>query len=247
MLRLWGLEMQIEKIEISGSGWITCRSDFYTVDDVMRERDLYSFMPGINVLHGECDSGIWGISYLLSMYQYERNNRKHVIHSPLIATVNGRTISLNQLWDVSCYMAFGIDPVFTSRKTVRQLVQRSIKKNHLSESVEDIQRIFHIEDTRFDCPLQATGFEVFRMMAAIGYCNQKEIFCFPWISERRFTGFTGPLHDALRVLESLRKVVIFPIEKGVDIDEFWRTPYGSELFQKYWSDSEYQDLYTDNK
>ncbi|WP_322184097.1 hypothetical protein [Neglectibacter caecimuris] len=236
--------MRIESVEISSSGYMRCKSEFYTVEDVTTRANTYHFFPGINALYGECDSGNWGISYLLSMYQHERYSRKHIINSPLIAKVNGETVPLEQIWDISCYMVSGMDPLFASRKTVRQLVQKAINKNHLSESVEDIQRIFHIENVRFDRRIQYTGHEVFRMMAAIGYCNGKEIFCFPWMSESRFDAFTGHLADTLRILDSLNKIVILPVSEATDIDAFWRTSSGSEIFQKYWNDSRFQDFYT---
>lgn len=229
--------MKIEKIEISCDGYMTCESGFYTAFDVMNERDVYHFIPGLNILHGEIDSGNWGISYLLSMYQYERRSREHIIDSPMTAVVNGETVSLKKLWELSCYMVEKRFPLFSTKKTAREQVEKAIKKNHLSESVEDIQRIFHIEDVRFDRPIQATGHEVFRMMAAIAYCYGKEIFCFPWMSKRRFDAFTGHLPDTLRILESLNKIVILPVADGVDPYEFWQTSSGKGLLQEYGIDT----------
>jgi len=48
-------------------------------------------------------------------------------------------------------------------------------------------------------------------MAAIGFCHKKQVFCFPWLSKKRFDYYRGNITDVLNVLESLGKIIILPI------------------------------------
>ena len=59
----------MKKFVIKNSGYITCHSVFYSVEDVLDEQTVYEFHRGINEMIGDIDSGIFGISYLLSMYE----------------------------------------------------------------------------------------------------------------------------------------------------------------------------------
>ncbi len=205
--------MKFDSIKIKSDGYIDCRSCFYFVQDVMEEL-VYDFSVGVNTLSGEIDSGNWGVSYLLSMYGSEHKyeaNKKYLSATLSSSTVmvNNEIMSMEQLWKYTCYMD-EIYPLFSTKKTVRRLIERGIKKNDLSQSAEDIRELFHIDEQRFERPIKAVGNERFKAMAAVGYVYGKQVFCFPWLSKRRFDAFHYQIVDALCVLTTLEKIVILP-------------------------------------
>ncbi len=62
--------MKILNITIKNEGYIHCKSAFYSSEDILSLTE-YIFTKGINMLNGDIDSGVWAISYLLSMmYKY---------------------------------------------------------------------------------------------------------------------------------------------------------------------------------
>lgn len=198
----------INRISVRNDAYIHCKSMFYQAKDILSENSKYDFRIGTNYLHGEIDSGNWAISYLLSMYPYCADEIS--LFLPAEVVVNDTQMTLKELSKYTCYMDY-IYPLFSSKKTVYQLVSRALKKTGVADSAEEIREKFLLDQERFERPLTQVGNEVFRMMAAIGYCNGKQVFCFPWLSKRRFEGYHKQITTTLDILESLGKIVIVPI------------------------------------
>ncbi len=202
--------MKIDTIMVKNDGYIYCESEFYSVHDILDKSSDYKFSVGVNTLYGGIDSGNWGVSYLLSMFKY--NFSQSSLFLPYTAVVNNETVSLEQLWQYTCYMD-KLYPLFSEKKTARQLVLEGIRENGILASPEDICDLFYISPDRFERPISGMGNERFKAMAAIGYSHGKEVFCFPWFSKKRLDGFHNQIPGALTVLESLKKVVILPLEQ----------------------------------
>lgn len=202
--------MAIECISVKNEGYVYCKSSFYSAHDCLSSNINYAFSVGINKLIDEIDSGIWAISYLLSMYKYQFNDFT-LFEDPKV-TVNNSIISLDDISEYSCYMD-KLYPLFSTKDSVRKLVSIGLKKEKLKYSADDIRELFHINNERFERPLTGVGNEIFKAMAAVGYAYGKEIYCFPWISQKRFNGYHDNLLDLLDILESLKKVVILPVGK----------------------------------
>ena len=105
--------MSINQITIKNSGYILCKSAFYTVTDILDERE-FTFKIGVNLLRGDIDSGIFGISYLMSMY---KKIDTRTISMPHVATVDNKQMPLSVLANNCCYM----DGVYTLFSTKRQI------------------------------------------------------------------------------------------------------------------------------
>lgn len=58
---------EIKTITFNNSGYLYCKSNFYTSHDTLQEQDKFHFHKGVNKLVCDINSGIWGVSYLLSM------------------------------------------------------------------------------------------------------------------------------------------------------------------------------------
>jgi len=200
--------MKKDIIKIRASGYVYCKSEFYSAQDTISENREYTFLPGINNLVGDIDSENWAISYLISMYNCR--SKDFIIFDKPKIELNGEAVVISELSATACYMDKSY-PLFSSKKTVRQLVLQGIKSNHIELSADEVRSLFLISEDRFDRPLKSVGNEIFKAMAAIAYCNRKEIFCFPWMSYRRYEGYHYNLSGLLEILESLNKVVILPI------------------------------------
>jgi hypothetical protein len=160
---------------------------------------------------GDIDSGIWAISYMISMYSHCTDN--FILFEEPKITMNALDISISEVSKTSCYMDF-THPLFSQKYSVKEYITREIGSEHLSEyNINRVRELFCISRERFEKPLSGMGNEIFKAMAAIGYVNKKNIFCFPWLSQRRFEYYKDNLNKLLEILNSLNVFVIFPVGK----------------------------------
>ena len=200
--------MKIDYISVRNEGYAFCRSRFYYSEDILCGNLPYNFSVGVNKLIGEIDSGNWAISYLLSMYKHRPKD--FVLFEQPSVTVNDEVLTLDKLSAFSCYMDT-LDPLFFTKDSVKGLIEQGLMHSKLNYTYEDIKKIFCLDDERVGRPLASVGNEVFRAMAAIGFSHDKEIFCFPWLSSRRFENYHQNLTSVLQILAELEKVVIIPV------------------------------------
>lgn len=202
--------MIINNIKIHNEGYVFCKSTFYSSHDIIPSGTSYTFAPGINQLSGEIDSGVWAISYLLSMYGY--NERDFILEKQPIVILNEKTILLNELVSCACYMD-QLHHLFSTNKSVRECVIEGLNLYDDFCTVENVREIFQIDKERFERTINGVGNEKFKAMAAIGFANQKQLYCFPWLSKLRFDSYHEHMKVALAALESLGKTVILPLGK----------------------------------
>lgn len=197
----------INEIRIKNDGYIDCKSNFYRAIDILNESIEYTFTKGTNMTIGEIDSGNWGISYLISMY---KSINSKTLFLPLQALVNNRIMDLSELAKYACYMDESC-PMFSSKKTIRKMVESGLIKSGISKSSADIRQLFQITDVRFDRTLNEVGNERFKAMAAIAYSSGKQVYCFPWLSKKRFDYYQQNMTDLLCILDSLNMMSIVPV------------------------------------
>ena len=201
--------MKINNIIIQNDGYVYCKSCFYTCDDILPTDKAYTFSVGTNKLVGEIDSGNWAVSYLLSMYKHRPQD--FVLYGEPTLTINGKMISLNEASEHTCYMDEKFYPLFSSSKSVKELIEDGIKHTKSDYTYDKIKEIFDLDSERTARPISSVGNERFRAMAAVGIAYGKEIFCFPWLSNKRFEGYHKNLSGLLEILASLGKISILPI------------------------------------
>ncbi len=192
-------------LNIRADGFVLCESKFYQALDILNPENTCNLVRGVNCLEGEIDSGIWAVSYLISMYAHKPES-----FTLFSCSVNNNELSLEELSHISCYMD-NIYPLFDTDTTVYDMVCSGIKSNGLSIEADQVRELFMIDKERFNRPLSEVGNEVFKAMAAIGYCYNKKVFCFPWLSKKRFEGFHNHLTWLLDKLAELDMMVIVPI------------------------------------
>ena len=172
---LYEVVMDIKTLTVKSNGYVDCKSVCYSAHDILN-KPVYEFSENINVIRGDIDSGVWAVSYLLSMYCC--SPRDFTLFEKTVICVNGQEIPISEFSKHTCYMDFSY-PLFDSQKTVRKLIEKGLKKTGVATSAEEIKELFCLDDQRFERPLKSVGNEVFRAMAAIGYSHNKEVFCFP--------------------------------------------------------------------
>lgn len=200
----------VKEIFFSNEGYVNCKSCFYTSHDVLQKSMTFKFYTGTNKLVGDIDSGIWGVSYLLSMFNV--NVEKETFLMPLVAVVDGKEMPLKQLAEHSCYLDESVYPLFSSRKkTVLGMIKRGVEKSGIDMTPQEICDMFLLDSYRIEKPIRYVGNEKFRAMAAVGYAYGKEIFCFPWLSKTMYDYYTNNITWLLDILEKLNTIVILPI------------------------------------
>ena len=202
--------MKINSISIQNDGYVHCKSGFYSAQDILSKCSCYTFLPGINKLIGEIDSGNWAVSYLLSMYGYRPKD--FILFEQPIATVNNEPVLLNKLSEYSCYMDNSY-PLFSAKSSIKKSIIKGLKQSKSNYSYDDIKNLFGLDGDRIEHSLKGVGNEKFRAMAAIGLAYEKEIFCFPWLSKKQFENYHSNLTELLSILEKLEKIAIVPVGK----------------------------------
>ena len=204
--------MIINNIKINNEGCVHCKSEFYSAYDVLSCSSSCVFSQGINTLIGDIDSGIFAVSYLLSMYKH--NPKDFIKLESTKVEVNGLPMPLEDFCEYSCYMDRLAYPLFSSKKTIKTLINEALKHSNINVTSDDIEKMFDLDTERINRPIKCVGNEKFRAMAAIGYAYGKEVFCFPWMSQKRFKYYNQNLSGTIKKLESLNKIVIVPVGIG---------------------------------
>ena len=201
----------MENIIIKNSGYIFCHSEYYSVIDIINDQNQYNISIGTNKFYGEIDSGVFAISYLISMYDIID---KRTLFQPLEAVVDGIVVPLSELSMKAAYLDVS-NPLFLLDETIREMVSKGLKSCQSSLSPEDVRELFHIDIQHFERPLRCVGNTKLKAMAAIAYSNNKDIFCFPWLSYIRYEYLKRYIEDVLGVLESMNKIAILPVTQAI--------------------------------
>ena len=138
--------MEIQKIEIGNEGYIHCHSRFYSSQDCLSSNAKFSFVTGINRLYGEIDSGIWAISYLLSMYSYRQAD--FILFKQPEVVIDDKKMLLDDAMKYSCYMD-NIYPLFSSDVPIKKIVTDRLNETESKCYADDIKDMFCIDNQRF--------------------------------------------------------------------------------------------------
>ena len=198
-------------ISFNNSAWIYCKSRYYTCYDAIDESRFFTFETGLNSLIGEIDSGIFAISYILSMGGVSK--RAFFATSPVV-TVDGKEMGLSEFSALSCYVDESY-PLFSKRRTVRQMINEGLRRSKLTLTADNIIELFKLSGDRVDRRLNEGGNERFRAMVAICFANNRKVFCFPWMSESKVNDLKGHILPIIDVLSKHRAVIILPSSKPI--------------------------------
>ena len=175
--------------------------------------DTLILKDGVNILTGEIDSGGWGVSYMLSMADYDKKMLPGCPNDEMKIFIDGEWVRLSEVCKNACYMD-RCYPLFSSKRKVSSMVANALKKSGVPYTVEEVRQLFNISDFRFERPLSGVGNEIFRCMAAIGTAAGKGMFCFPWMSALHLGYYQRQLFDPIETLAKIGKTIILPRTAG---------------------------------
>ena len=200
--------MQNNRLQIINTeGFAKCQSVFGSYYSVL---DNYSwqFNSGITVISGDIDSGGWTLCYLLSMCGREKN----IIIDPASKLVyNNVEYSFVQFAKKVGYIdkRLGLS-YFENYCTVEKLLRKKLMSSKSSLLYENVISLFQLDKQRLHRPLIQCGNEYIRARAAIEFASGKDVFCFPWLSDKQFNYYKEHICFVCSVLSENSKIVIIP-------------------------------------
>ena len=160
------------------------------------------------MFRGEIDSGLWAISYFLSMFGADK--KSIILHETPIIQLNGCNMSMEQIQSKAVYLDASF-PFFRNSFSVCKNIEKGLRKSKSDFSVCDISTMFELTKERLDRPISACGNEKLRAMAAIGFSYGKIIYCYPWMSYRRYIYFQSHIRLNEKALMPYNTIEILPI------------------------------------
>ena len=70
--------------------------------------------------------------------------------------------------------------------SVKKALNSAIMKYHKFDTLEEAMEMFHLKKELIEYKIYQYGWEKLRASLAIGYANNKKIFCFPWMNSHFF-------------------------------------------------------------
>ncbi len=104
----------------------------------------------------------------------------------------------------------------------RQALEMAMKEQHYYEKVDDIVKEFHLTPSRLDYSLsQNCEWERWRMSMAIGYANNKKIYCFPWMNTLEFYDclYNSSVFRFFKKLTREGAIIILPTSRKENVNK----------------------------
>lgn len=168
----------------------------------------YEFNQGINLIVGECATGGWAISCMLS--------GKNEIYGGKIF-FDDIEVDQQYIKQCSCYVGedAGLKKCFGLKKmTVREQIEYGI--NHelsFNNDIKQIKKKFGLSNERFNRTIQYFSGERWKASMAIGYALGKRVYCFPWMNTKVIVHLEDCLKQCLKVLLEVGAIIIIPSSK----------------------------------
>ena len=199
-------------IDSKDSGIYSCFSAF--------ETNYLQLRTGVNVIPGNVDDGGWAFSYLLS---HPHDSSIAQLENDYRLEWNGMSITLAQLADLT--VPIGTCSARQSPFSIKTLVRRALRKSKLPYSAEEVLEIFTIPEFLWERKLLHTGYRLWKCQAAIGFAENRPIFCFPWMSRRRLDPLIVFVNQICSELKKRgNPILIMPVSKAemvADLADYW--------------------------
>ena len=197
----------MNKITICAEGWLACKSTFYSTLDIIKDSQIELHI-GANELRGEIDSGVFGISYLISMYNtLSKRETEAIAVKKLLVDESAALIS--ELSDRAAYID-KVNPRFNTRKSVLKQVESALRSSKMDCNAIDVLKDFGVEEPWFDRPVSQTGNLAYQAIAAIAFATGADVFCLPWFSAARYDYFKERIARIAKTLTERNKILIIP-------------------------------------
>lgn len=176
----------------------------------------YDFKTGIYVLEGECATGGWALSVVLS-------GKDRAMEG--VIKIDGMAISVKELHNYSCYVGedAGLKKYFgLTDMNVSEQIEYGIKRGLSNcNSVEEIKIKFKLSDERFKRKFRFISGERWRASMAIGYSLGKRIYCFPWMNSSLLLKLEDCLKTCCPILLDGGATIIIPTTNHLVLESFF--------------------------
>ena len=187
------------------SGGSDCGLDNYGIMRDTIGNFTCQLSSGLYVVEGECGTGGWALSTLIS-------GKNNILQGDIV--VDGQRADINQLKKFSCYVGedgelkkiFGLKPM-----SVSEQINYGIAKGwSFAVKADEIKERFGLSDERYNRPFHRISGERWRASMAIGYAMGKFIYCFPWMNSILITQLENCLKKCLPNLLEIGAIIIIP-------------------------------------
>lgn len=168
-------------------------------------------MPGVNVIISD-NLDNYALSYIFTGFPKLKKS---------IVQIDNKNITQKQLKSISCYVGHSIyGKNIIHSYTVREEINKSLKKNKKINEFEKIEKKFFLTKSRLDRPLKYTGNEHWRASLAIAYAFNKEIFCFPNITQELSKELIRlNINEFIKLLREENKTIFLPVTHDSELIE----------------------------
>ncbi len=163
-----------------------------------------SFTSGTYVLEGECATGGWALSSILS-------GRSEFDGQILL---DGSICTQKQLMmNYGCYAGDRLikPSLFSKKISIKDQIEFGVSQGKsFGYTTEQIKDLFGLSSERFSRTIEQTGIERWRCSLAIGFANGRVIYCFPWMNSIKLLELKRCLQECLPILDRINAIVLIP-------------------------------------
>lgn len=171
----------------------------------------YYFTPGKTYgLVCNVGEGGWALSYLLSGREQKFSGW---------ITINGKKMERGTLDSYGWYVGEGIQSStlwYNKKLTIREQLELGTTKEH---SVNELIRVLELAPSRLDREIRHISNERWNASIAIGLAHEKQVFCFPWLSDMWKEALTARLIHCSNVLRQYNRILIIPVENTSKLED----------------------------
>lgn len=168
----------------------------------------YIFKSGIYILEGECATGGWALSTILT-------GKDKTFEGQI--WFNQKKVDWRQIKQNSCYVGedSGIKKCFKliPMSVCEQIEYGIYNKLSYNNYIEQIKENFGLFDERFNRTIKYYGIERWRASMAIGYAMGKTIYRFPWMNSKLIMQLKDCLKLCIKSLLEIDAIIIIPTTK----------------------------------
>ena len=192
------------------SGFAVCRFQ-EIVYPSQTPQFTYTFTPGAYAFSGQIDNGGWAFTYSLTAL-YEKDV---CVYGSSEFIIDDKFVSLDFLRSKSCYLGCP-----KTNQSAKKQFSKIEKNQKLKKPLEEIKQMFGLTDERFDMPLDMTGNELWRITAALGYAQDKKIFCYPWRTNNQLKAQLYTIQKMANIFANNNCYLFLPVENDALLKEY---------------------------
>lgn len=107
--------------------------------------------------------------------------------------------------------------------SIRKSLENAIKKCHKYENIDEIIKEFHLNTDILDYGISKNcNWERWRVSLAIGYANNKQVYCFPWLDTLTFYDcmYNSSVFRFFKKLKREGAIIILPTSRKENVEGF---------------------------